>query len=62
MTNLKVQSTVDSVEKPSINDWMNEFNVSSRYQIKQATKHESIAFDMKLFQRNIKKGLILAEE
>ena len=61
MENLRVQPPVQVVEKPSINDWMNEFNVSSRYEIKKIPLGAS-AFDINRFKKNIDKGLILVED
>jgi len=57
MDNIKVQSTVETVDKPSIDDWMNEFKVSSRYQIQHHSLNENQPFDMKLFKKNLDKGL-----
>jgi hypothetical protein len=61
MDNLNIQSTTAIVEKPSINDWMNEFNVSSRYQIQQLPLNED-SFNINRFKKNIEKGLILVGE
>jgi hypothetical protein len=59
---IEVMSSVDTVEKPSINDWMNEFNVSTRYEVKRIPLPDGDTFCMKRFKQNIDKGLILAEE
>jgi hypothetical protein len=61
MENLKIQSTVKAVDKPSINDWMNEFNVSSRFEIKHIPLDEP-NFDINRFKKNLDKGLILVGE
>ncbi len=58
---LKIQSTTDAIPKPSINEWMNEFNVSSRYEVKQHPL-DAPPFSVDRFKKNIKKGLILTEQ
>jgi len=61
MKHLNIQSTVNAVDKPSINDWMNEFNVSSRFEVKHIPLDEP-PFDINRFKKNLAKGLILVGE
>lgn len=58
--------TTNAVPKPDINEWMNEFNVSTRYEIKKVPldrNGERIGgFNLNMFKKKLKKGLILVGE
>jgi len=58
---IKVLSTTHPDDKPTINEWMNEFNVSSRYEVKHIPLTNE-SFDLSRFKKNLNKGLIMAEQ
>ena len=50
---IRATLTADCIERPSLNEWMKEFKVASRYVEPQPTP-DSYIFDLKKFKKTIK--------